>query len=177
MPLQTKRAKKLLQLEQYENSNVRMINDEAAVKFVKQNIQKIGKLAPVYLHKDFHSGNLIYTNNGEIGVIDFNRWEVGDPYEDFYKLESFGIEKSILYCVGQIDEYFNDKTPLDFWEILAVYVAHRSLYSIKWAEKFGNKQLEGMKKRCKATFANYDNFNKVVLSWYDKSLRLKYVNK
>ena len=41
-----------------------------------------------------------------IGVIDFNRWEVGDPYEEFYKLESFGIEESIPYCVGQIDEYF-----------------------------------------------------------------------
>ena len=37
----------------------------------------------MYQHGDFHPGNLIYMENGEIGVIDFNRWEVGDPYEEF----------------------------------------------------------------------------------------------
>lgn len=74
--------------------------------------------------------------NGEIGVIDFNRWEVGDPYEEFYKLESFARELSVPYCIGQIQAYFNDEVPGDFWSILAVYVAHASLFSVKWAEKF-----------------------------------------
>ena len=70
-------------------------------------------------------------------MIDFNRWEVGDPYKEFYKLESFARELSIPYCIGQIQAYFDDNIPEDFWSILAVYVAHASLFSIKWAEKFG----------------------------------------
>ena len=108
--------------------------DEITIKYVKENIDLIWKEKPVYMHGDYHPGNLIYTDNG---VIDFNRWEVGDPYEEFYKLESFGIENSIPYCIGQIDAYFDDQIPEDFWITLAVYVAHASLFLIKWAEKFG----------------------------------------
>jgi len=174
LPQKTKVDKKLLQLEKYENSKVRVPNDDEAILFVKQNINKIWKKSPVYLHGDYHPGNLIYVQNENIGVIDFNRWEVGDPYEEFYKLESFGIEVSIPYCVGQIDGYFNDRIPFDFWEALAVYVAHASLYSIKWAEKFGIVEIEGMKKRCEVAFVNYYNFKEVVPAWYDQTLRLKY---
>lgn len=174
LPQKTKVDKKLLQLEKYENSWVRVPNDEDAIRFVKQNINKMWRKAPTYLHGDYHPGNLIYVQNEKIGVIDFNRWEVGDPYEEFYKLESFGIEESIPYCVGQIDEYFNDVIPIDFWETLAVYVAHASLYSVKWAEEFGSAEIEGMKKRCEIAFENYNNFKEVVPVWYDHTLRLKY---
>ncbi len=76
MPKGTKKEKKLLQLARYEESNVRIPNDDS------------------------------------IGVIDFNRWEVGDPYEEFYKLQSFGTEHSIPYCIGQIDAYFDDNIPV-----------------------------------------------------------------
>ena len=176
IPKKTKIEKKLLQLENYENSQVRVPEDDFVIQFVKENINKIWSKSPVYLHGDFHPGNLIYVKDGDIGVIDFNRWEVGDPYEEFYKLESFGIEKSIPYCVGQIDEYFNDAIPMNFWEVLAVYVAHASLYSIKWAEKFGIEEIEGMKKRCEAAFKNYNKFKEVVPAWYDQTLRLKYID-
>jgi len=165
-PAHTKIEKKMLQLSRYESSNVRIDSDEIAVQYVKENINKIWKEKPVYLHGDFHPGNLIYIGNGELGVIDFNRWEVGDPYEEFYKLESFAREISIPYCIGQIKEYFNYNVPNDFWEILAVYVAHTSLFSIKWAESFGQEEIDGMVKRCKFAFEDYDNFNRSVPKWY-----------
>lgn len=69
---------------------------------------------------------------------------------------------------------FDDTIPIDFWETLAVYVAHASLYSVKWAEKFGSREIEGMKKRCEIAFENYNNFKEVVPVWYDQTLRLKY---
>ena len=108
IPKDTKKSKKLQQLSRYEESHVRIDGDEIAIKYVKENIDLIWKEKPVYMHGDYHPGNLIYTDNGLIGVIDFNRWEVGDPYEEFYKLESFGIENSIPYCIGQIDAYFDE---------------------------------------------------------------------
>lgn len=104
--------------------------------------------------------------NGEIGVIDFNRWEVGDPYEEFYKLESFAIELSVPYCIGQIQSYFNDDIPEDFWRILAVYVAHASLFLIKWAEKFGRTDIDAMVERCKVAFEDYDYFRRATPVWY-----------
>ena len=122
------------------------------------------------MHGDFHPGNLIYMQDGSIGVIDFNRWEVGDPYEEFYKLESFGIEISVPYCIGQIDAYFNDNVPEDFWTANAVYVAQASLFSIKWAEKFGQADVDGMVRRARASMKNFDNFNLSVPKWYSNTL-------
>jgi len=166
VPTQTKREKKLLQLSKYEASDLRIPGDEIALRFVKENIDRIWKEPPAYLHGDFHPGNLIYTENGSIGVIDFNRWEVGDPYEEFYKLESFGTESSVPYCIGQIDAYFADDVPPAFWTVNAVYVAHASLYSIKWAEKFGQKEIDGMVKRAKRAFDDFDAFRLTIPRWY-----------
>ncbi|MCR5609171.1 MAG: phosphotransferase [Lachnospiraceae bacterium] len=168
----TKREKKLYQVSLYKDSeNLRIPNDEIALKYVEDNINDIWKQKPVYKHGDFHPGNLIYMKDGSIGVIDFNRWEVGDPYEEFYKLESFGIEISVPYCIGQIDEYFNDNIPKDFWSANAVYVAHSALYSIKWAEKFGQEDIDRMVKRAKASLINYDGFRRIIPKWYDEKYR------
>lgn len=166
IPNETKKAKKLLQLSRYEESNVRIDGDEIAIRYVKENIDSIWKENPVYMHGDYHPGNLIYMSDGSIGVIDFNRWEIGDPYEEFYKLESFGIENSVPYCIGQIDAYFNGEIPKEFWITLAVYVAHASLFSIKWAEKFGQEEIDGMVKRCRMAFEDYNDFKQVIPKWY-----------
>lgn len=166
IPKETKKPKKLLQLSRYEESRVRIDGDEIAINYVKDNIDLIWKQTPVYMHGDFHPGNLIYTKDGSVGVIDFNRWEVGDPYEEFYKLESFGVEISIPYCIGQIEAYFDDQVPENFWIALAVYVAHASLYSIKWAEKFGQEEIDGMVARCRMAFDDYDDFKRYIPKWY-----------
>ena len=167
IPSKTKVEKKLRQLSLYEASDVRIENDENIIRFVKENIEYIWEQKPTYLHGDFHPGNLIYTPEGSIGVIDFNRWEVGDPYEAFYKLQCFGREISIPYCIGQIDAYFDKQVPEEFWRALAVYVAHASLYSIKWAEKFGQEEIDGMRKRCLQALEDYDYFKRIVPGWYN----------
>ncbi|MCR4577438.1 MAG: phosphotransferase [Clostridiales bacterium] len=168
IPEATKREKKLLQLARYEASDLRIPHDGTAIKYVKENIDRIWQKPPVYLHGDFHPGNLIYTEDSSVGVIDFNRWEVGDPYEEFYKLESFGTEVSIPYCIGQIDAYFDDSVPVDFWEANAVYVAQAALFSIKWAEKFGQREIGGMVRRANRAFADFDCFKRIIPKWYRK---------
>ena len=167
LPAQSKAPRKLQQLQAYLESDVRISNDKIAVAFVGENIDKIWQEQPVYQHGDYHPGNLIYSDDGSLGVIDFNRWEVGDPYEEFYKLESFGVEVSVPYCVGQIDAYFDDVVPDRFWLTLAVYVAHASLYSIKWAERFGADEIAGMKRRCEQAFEHYDAFRRTIPTWYE----------
>lgn len=167
LPAATKRARKLAQLDRYEASRVRVPDDGAAIRFVRENIDRIWRQPPVYQHGDFHPGNLIYRADGTLGVIDFNRWEVGDPWEEFYKLESFGREVSVPYCAGQIDAYFEDAVPEDFWETLAVYVAHAALFSIAWAEPFGPADVAGMTRRCRVAMEDYEGFARVVPRWYE----------
>ena len=165
-PQTTKREKKLRQLALYEQSQHRFPGDETAIAFVRENIGRIWLEPPVYQHGDFHPGNLIYQPDGAIGVIDFNRWEIGDPFEEFYKLQSFGREVSVPYAVGQIDAYFTDGVPEAFWTALAVYVAHAALYSIKWSERFGPDDVAGMMERCRMAFDDYDGFRSAVPRWY-----------
>ena len=166
VPRKTKKEKKLLQLSRYEASDLRLPDDETAVRYVREHIARIWQQPPVYQHGDFHPGNLIFMDGSSIGVIDFNRWEVGDPYEEFYKLESFGTGVSIPYCLGQIDAYFDGAVPTDFWAANAVYVAHASLYSIKWAEPFGQAEIDGMVKRAERAFADFDSFRQIIPKWY-----------
>jgi aminoglycoside phosphotransferase (APT) family kinase protein len=169
IPKQSKVDKKIKQLEKYETSNVRIKNDELAIHFIKTNIHKIWRNNPVYQHGDFHPGNLILTPDMQLGVIDFNRWEVGDPYEEFYKLESFATEVSIPYCIGQIDAYFDDSIPSEFWETLAVYVAHAALYSIKWAESFGQQEIDNMTRICRKSMYHYNDFKNNIPLWYENN--------
>ncbi|MGL4737303.1 MAG: phosphotransferase, partial [Cellulosilyticaceae bacterium] len=110
-PVGTKIPKKKKRIADYMASQVRICDDEVALQFIHDNIHKIWTKEPVYQHGDFHPGNLILTPEGRLGVIDFNRWEIGDPYEEFYKLDSFGIGVSVPYCRGQIDAYFEGVVP------------------------------------------------------------------
>ena len=84
------KIKLLDKIEKYESSDVRVENDDKFIEYVKRNVDKVCRNYS-YLHGDFHPSNLILMENNEIGVIDFNRWEISNSYEEFYKLESFGI--------------------------------------------------------------------------------------
>lgn len=117
-----------------------------------------------YQQGDFHPGNLIYQDK-EIGVIDFNRWEAGDSYEEFYKIQCFGKGVSIPYCVGQLDAYFEDEIPENFWKANAVYVAHATLYSIKWDESFGEEEILGMKQRARQARIDFEDYHRLISIW------------
>ena len=172
VPQQTKKAKKLRQLSAYEAAgNIRIEGDAPVIRFVKENIDQIWREKPVYLHGDFHPGNLILKPDAHLGVIDFNRWEAGDPYEEFYKLQSFAREISIPYSCGQLDAYFGEAVPEAFWRTQAVYVAHASLYSVKWAEPFGPDEVDGMVRRFRLAMEDYDGFGRLIPRWYTERFR------
>lgn len=168
--------KMITKLIRYEKSINRINKDQFAIEFAKKNIDKINILPSVYKHGDFHVGNLILTPEGKVGVIDFNRWDYGDRYEEFHKIQSFDVEVSIPFSIGQIHGYFNGEPSKEFWNILAVYVACISLDSIVWAEKFGEDEINGMKRRCLSAFNDYDYFKTIIPNWYELNSN-KYINK
>lgn len=158
--------KKIMQLERYEKSNLRMQGDEKIISFVKDNIHLLKDREETFQHGDFHPGNLILANNYVLGVIDFNRWDISDPYEEFYKLGIFTSSLSTRFCIGQIEAYFDDHIPQSFWKIMAVYVAHSILYSIKWAEPYGETDIENMREIYKRVVDHYKAFEQMIPSWF-----------
>lgn len=83
------------------NVNGKCLSDDEMIDYYSGLVKAYGNLVARYRNAIcFVMDNThIYE---AIGVIDFNRWEVGDPYEEFYKLESFARELSVPYCIGQI---------------------------------------------------------------------------
>lgn len=156
----------LNRIKTYENCSNRVENDEIAIDFVKNNINKVHNTPSVYLHGDFHVGNLLLTEERKLGVIDFNRWKCSDRYEEFYKTQSFDRNVSVPFSIGKIHGYFDFNPLEEFWEALAVYVAYSSLHSIAWAEKFGEDEVRFMTKCCATTFEDYKYFKEIKPSWY-----------
>lgn len=169
IPKIKKTKKKLKQLQRYENSKYRVPNDEEVIDFVKENIDLMCQSEPVYEHGDFHIGNMVYTPQKDVGIIDFNRWECGDRYEEFYKLQSFNVDVSVAFSMGQLHGYFDGEPTMDFWKIQAVYVAHSALFSIEWAAKYGEEDIANMTRICYNAFRDYDNFNLLIPKWYSEN--------
>lgn len=166
LPAGSMKSKALHKTKRYEEAGFSVPGGERMTRFIKENIDQLDRDAPVTQHGDFHPGNLVYTPEGRIAAIDFNRWGVGDAVEEFYKLQSFTIENSIPFACGQIDGYFPEGVPLSFWEGLAVHVAVSSLYSILWAAPFGPGEVEDMIRRCDRAYADYQGFDDLIPAWY-----------
>ncbi|MDD4772994.1 MAG: phosphotransferase, partial [Eubacteriales bacterium] len=84
------------------------------------------------LHGDFHEGNLMFSDNGELYVIDLfdeGFGFCGDPWYDFRLLIRTAGTRFIQ---GLIRGYFNGEAPEAFWEVLTYYVVASALCEIVW---------------------------------------------
>lgn len=161
-----KKEKMLEKLARYERCGYRVEQDDKIINYIKSHLDDLNDLKAVMNHGDYHVGNLILTSDFEVGVIDFNRMQVSDYVEDFYKVQSFNVEVSIPFSIGQIHGYFQGNPSEEFWKVLALYNAYAALNSITWATKFGQEEIEGMIRRCRQTMKDYDSFTQVVPRWY-----------
>ncbi|MFW5788258.1 MAG: aminoglycoside phosphotransferase family protein [Halanaerobiales bacterium] len=153
-------------LERFKECRIKVPNDEYALKYIKENLHLLKNRPQVFQQGDFHVGNLILTPDDTLGVIDFNRWDYGDPYEEFYKMMMFSREVSIPFARGQIYGYFGDEIPEDFFKILALYLADVSLYSVVWAAPYGEEDVNKMLKIAEMIFNDFNNFTTVVPGWF-----------
>ncbi|MFW7433875.1 aminoglycoside phosphotransferase family protein [Vagococcus carniphilus] len=168
MILRKLQEKKIHQLNRFLNSQYASLPQvEVLEKYVRDNSYQILEQSVSLQHGDFHAGNLIYTNNKKVGVIDFNRSDIGDPYEEFYKLQMFGKERSLLFVKGIIMGYFENDVPESFWRMQKFYVFHTSLFSITWAENFFKEDVEKMIERMYQNLADYNDGKRLIPKWWD----------
>jgi aminoglycoside phosphotransferase (APT) family kinase protein len=65
-----------------------------------------------------------------------------------------------------VDGYFEGKVPLDFWQLLALYICSNTLSSLPWAIPFGEKEISVMRNQQADVLTWYDNMKREVPSWY-----------
>lgn len=129
----------------------------------------------VYQHGDYHIGNMMIAN-GKLVIIDFDRDDYGDPWEEFNRIV-WCAQTSPLFATGMVDGYFDKKPPEAFWRLLALYISSNTLSSVPWAIPFGEKEIAVMLNQARAVLSWYEDMTRIVPTWYQKGIYLQWIDK
>ncbi|MCH4889682.1 phosphotransferase family protein [Acidaminobacter sp. JC074] len=149
----------------YEACDLKYPSDHYFLDYIKRSRHLLDDRPITFHHGDFHVGNLILNEEGHIGVIDFNRHDFGDPWEEFNRIV-WDKDISPYFAAGRLDGYFKGNVPEVFFRLLALYISSNTLSSLPWAIPFGQKEVSVMKKQAQAVLDDFDNFNEVIPKWY-----------
>lgn len=153
----------------YKACGIQLNGAELIINFVERNRYLLENRTVSFQHGDYHVGNMIVTPSGKLGIIDFNRLDDGDPWEEFNRI-TWDASLSGLFASGRINGYFNHEVPDVFFRVMALYIASNQLSAIHWAIPFGQEEIDIMLERAGNVLDWYDEFRTYVPSWYLKSI-------
>ena len=152
-------------INKYIECPIKYENGQAFIDYINVNRHLLKNRPQVYQHGDYHIGNMMIDRNGQLNIIDFNRNDYGDPWEEFNRIV-WCAQKSPLFASGMVDGYFDKKVPLDFWRLLALYISSNTLSSVYWAIPFGQGEVDIMLAQSKEVLSWYDNMKNPIPTWY-----------
>lgn len=118
-----------------------------------------------YQHGDYHVGNMMIGNDSRLYIIDFNRNDFGDPWEEFNRIV-WCAQVMPNFAKGMVDGYFDRNVPSEFWELLALYISSNTLSSLPWAIPFGEAEVNVMLSQADDILSWYDDMKNVIPTWY-----------
>ncbi|MFA1820180.1 aminoglycoside phosphotransferase family protein [Virgibacillus oceani] len=155
-------------IDAYLESGVKVKNDQKIMEYIEKNIHLMKQRPNLFQHDDFHLGNIIVKDKKFAGVIDFNRYDWGDPYHEFLKIGIFSREISIPFSIGQIRGYFNHEEPNKyFWRLYSLYLAMCVFSTVVWSLKFDPDNINDMLDRMYLFLDDHDYFSQVQPRWYE----------
>lgn len=154
-------------IEAYLACDIKIKNDKKIISFIDENIHLMKGRLNLFQHDDFHLGNLIINNKKFAGVIDFNRYDWGDPIHEFLKIGIFSREISIPFSIGQIRGYFDQKEPDEhFWRLYSLYLAMCVFFTVIWTLKTIPNEIDDMLDKVYRFLEDHDYFNRIKPKWY-----------
>jgi aminoglycoside phosphotransferase (APT) family kinase protein len=139
----------------YEKCPTKYENGQAFIDYINAHRHLLCGRPRTYQHGDYHIGNMMIGNDNQLYIIDFNRSDFGDPWEEFNRIV-WCAQATPLFATGMVNGYFDNDVPMEFWELLALYISSNTLSSVPWAILFGDEQIQVMVNQAKD-----------ILSWYD----------
>lgn len=155
-------------IKKYNECPIKHENGQLFIDCINENRHLLKDRPQVYQHGDYHIGNMIIDTSGQLWIIDFNRNDYGDPWEEFNRIV-WCAQKSPMFASGIINGYFDDNVPEKFWRLLALYISSNTLSSVYWAIPFGKGEIDVMLNQGQEILAWYDNMKTFVPSWYTGS--------
>lgn len=158
------KAKMARKYKALEECGAKIEGIEIVIEFVENNYHLMENRPLTFTHGDYHVNNMI-ANGNEIGIIDFEKNKIADPYDDL-KPFIWNVFVSEYFETGLVNGYFNDNVPDDFFPILKMYAAENFISFLPWASKIGGETLVNAYKINRSTMEWYDNFKLTVPTWY-----------
>ncbi|HFU4450371.1 TPA: aminoglycoside phosphotransferase family protein [Streptococcus suis] len=152
-------------LTAYQAASHSYPNGQAMIDFVQANRHLLEGRPIVYHHGDFHTGNFLLGADGKLKILDFDRYDIGDPWEEFNRL-IFTADLSPAFARGQVDAYFDGAIPEEFWRLLALYLTVNSLGALSWAEQVDPDQVPLMQEQAATISEWYADFTRWIPTWY-----------
>ncbi|HEL9629324.1 TPA: phosphotransferase [Streptococcus suis] len=152
-------------LAAYQAASHSYPNGQAMIDFVQANRHLLAGRPIAYHHGDFHTGNILLGADGKLKILDFDRYDIGDPWEEFNRL-IFTADLSPTFARGQVDAYFDGAIPEEFWRLLALYLTVNSLGALSWAEQVDPLQIPLMKEQADAVWTWYQGYSRLQPLWY-----------
>lgn len=152
-------------IKMYSECPLKYENGELFIQYIEENRTLIRNRPQTYQHGDYHVGNMMVDRAGALQIIDFNRHDYGDPWEEFNRIV-WAAQASPRLASGMVDGYFNGDVPQEFWRLLALYISSNTLSSLPWGIPFGAEQIAVFQKQAQDILRWYDNMQNVIPSWY-----------
>lgn len=156
-------------LRAYEASPIKYEEDEALLRYIDENRYLIALRPQSYQHGDWHIGNMMVDKNGALVLIDFDKADYGDPWEEFNRIV-WSAQAAPAFASGMVDGYFPGGVPEEFWRLLALYISTNILGSLPWAIKFGEEEILTMRRQQADILRWYKNMTDIVPTWYRKEI-------
>ena len=155
-------------IKTYSVCPVKFEGDGAILDYVESNRGLLKGRPQCFQHGDYHIGNMMIDKDGRLCIIDFDRYDFGDPWEEFNRIV-WCAEASPAFASGIVDGYFGADVPEKFWRLLALYIGSNTLSSLPWAIPFGEREINTMLNQAKHIMEWYDGMKRVIPSWYMKN--------
>ncbi|HEM5145050.1 TPA: phosphotransferase [Streptococcus suis] len=152
-------------LAAYQAASHSYPDGQAMIDFVQANRHLLEGRPIAYHHGDFHTGNFLLGADGKLKILDFDRYDIGDPWEEFNRL-IFTADLSPAFARGQVEAYFEGVIPEEFWRFLALYLTVNSLGALSWAEQVDPLQIPLMKEQADAVWTWYQGYSRLQPLWY-----------
>ena len=154
-----------IKVKNYCKCPVKCPNEQAFIDYINANRHLLNGRPQTYQHGDYHIGNMMIDRNGKLYIIDFNRYDYGDPWEEFNRIV-WCAQKSSYFASGMVDGYFDCDVPASFWRLLALYISSNTLSSIYWAVPYGETEVNTMLNQAQEVLAWYDSMTNTTPTWY-----------
>ena len=154
-------------LKAYGECPLKYDQGEELVAFIQAHRHLLYDRPQTFQHGDYHCGNMMIDKSGQLTIIDFDKWDYGDPWEEFNRIV-WCARTSPAFASGRIDGYFDGDVPEEFWQLLALYICNNCIGSLPWAIPYGEQEIQVMRRQCADILRWYDHFSTVIPSWYHR---------